>query len=123
MLTRSLHDPDRLPGQALHDFTRPLCIALLVPSLPAVPPRHLSVLVELDSVLLRLGIGGVADESDALIDLEDSRVERGRAADVQVEDLGPRLVADEEEVLEATRDEECMLMALALEQRVGRDSR
>ena len=67
--TRPLHNPDRLARQALDDFARALRVTLLIPAFAAVPALHSAIFVELDSVLLRLGIGGVAYESDALVDL------------------------------------------------------
>ena len=121
--TWSAHDSDRLSRETLHNLARTFRIALPIPPLPAIPPLNLPVLVKLDGMLLGLRVGGVSHQSDALVDLEDSRVEWRRATDVQVEDFGARLVSNEEQVLEASRDQESMLVALALKQRVRRDGR
>jgi len=69
-------------------------------------------------MLLRLWIGCVAHERDALVHFENRRVQGGRAADVEVEDLGAGLVPDEEEVPETLRDEERVLVAFALEESI-----
>ena len=59
--------------------------------LPIIPPHHLAFLVELDPALLRARVAREADERDALGDLDDFFVERGRAPDVEVEDFGAGL--------------------------------
>ena len=66
-----------------------------------------------------LGVLGVVLERDALVDLDDGRVEHVGLADGQVEDARARLVADDEAVGEAARDHERDGLALALQQRVG----
>ena len=117
------HDSNCLPRETLHNLARTLRIALAIPALPAIPSLYLSVLVKLDGMLFGLWVGGVPHQGHALVDLEDSRIEWGCATDVEVEDFGARLVSNEEQVLEASRDQESMLLALALKQRVCRDGR
>ena len=117
------HDPNRLSRQALHDLSGALRLADPIPPPPSIPPLHLPFPVELHRVLLCLGIGRVPYERDALVDLDDGRVEGRGAADVEVEDAGAGLVADEEEVAEAARDEQRVLVTFALEQRICRDGR
>lgn len=70
-------------------------------------------------MLFRFWIACIPHERDALIDLDHSRVQRRRAANVKVEDLGTRLVADQEEIFEALRDEQGVLLAFALEEGIG----
>ncbi len=59
----------------------------------------------------------------ALVHLDDARVEHLRQHDLAREELRPVLVADAELVAEAARDHEHRRVALALEQRIGRDRR
>ena len=59
--------------------------------LPIIPSHHFAFLVELDPALLRARVAREADERDALGDLDDLFVERGRAPDIKVEDLGAGL--------------------------------
>jgi hypothetical protein len=123
MHTRRLEDPDGLPADAPHHIPRTLAHALAVPALALVRPGDVPALVELDGVRVRLRVARVPDEGDALVDLDDRAEQRARPADVQVEDLRPRLVADDERVAQAARDEERVPLALTLEQRVRRDGR
>ena len=44
-------------------------MAFTIPASTPVPTNDIAIFIELDSMLLRLGIGGVAYESDALVDL------------------------------------------------------
>lgn len=67
------------------------------------------------------GVLGVVLEGDALVDLDDGRVEHVGLADGEVEDVRARLVADDEAVAEALGDDEGDGLALALEEGVGGD--
>jgi hypothetical protein len=123
MHTRRLEDPHGLPADAPHDVPRALSHTLAVPALAPVRPGDVPALVELHGVRVRLRVARVPDEGDALVDLDDRAEQRARPADVQVEDLRPRLVPDDERVAQAARDEQRVPLALALEQRVRRDGR
>ncbi len=85
-----------------------------------------------DAVALRaqkLGTHGIEVHSalyravgaDALVHFGDAFVEHVRLDDVPGEDFRPCLVADTQRVAEAPGDQEECAIALALEQRVGRD--
>ena len=63
----------------------------------------------------------VAVRAHALVDLDDLRIEKLREPDVAIEDARPVLVGDAQLVAETLRDEEHGALALALEERVGRD--
>jgi hypothetical protein len=63
----------------------------------------------------------VAAGAHALVDLHHLPVEQLRQLDVAVEDARPVLVGDAQLVAEPLRDEEDRVLALALEERIGRD--
>ena len=65
----------------------------------------------------------LAARADPLVDFDHALVEQRRQLDPPHEELGPVLVADPQRVGEAARDHERRALALALEQRVGRDRR
>src|SRR6266853_1553650 len=65
----------------------------------------------------------LAPGADALLHLDDFRIQELGQDDVPVEDAGPVLVGDAQRVAKAARDEEHGALALALEKRVGRDGR
>lgn len=77
------------------------------------------VVCKLDSVVASVGVRGIADKSDAFIDLNDTRVEHLWLLDCEVKYGGSGLVADLNEVLEALGDDERVLLALSLEECVG----
>lgn len=64
---------------------------------------------------------GEAHERDSFVYFDNGSVERRGSADVEVENFGAGLVADEEEIFEAFCDEESMFVAFAFEQGVGCD--
>ena len=63
----------------------------------------------------------LAVDADAAADLHDPLVQHRRQRDREVEQPRPRLVADAQRVGEAAVDHQQRALALALEQRVGRD--
>ena len=65
----------------------------------------------------------VAVRADALVDLDDLLVQHRGQFDVSHEQLRSMLIADAQRVGEAARDDQHRAIALALEQRVGRDRR
>jgi len=71
-------------------------------------------------VFFGLWIGGITHEGNSLINLKYCGVKGRWSSDIQVENLGTRLVADEQKVLESFRDEECVLVTLPLKKSVGR---
>lgn len=60
-------------------------------------------------------------EDDAFVEFVNARVQRGGAADVEVEDFRTRLISDCEKVTKSSRDKESDLSAIAFKQRVGCD--
>jgi len=73
--------------------------------------RDLSVLVESDHLFFSLWIGGIPHERNSLIKLKHSRVKRWSSG-IWVEDLGMRLVADEQKIFESFRDAKYVFAAL-----------
>ena len=69
---------------------------------------------------VRLALDGSVG-THALVHFEDALVEHFRLDDVAGKDLRPRLVADLEGVAKTLGDDEERALALALEQRIGRD--
>ena len=69
-------------------------------------------------MLLRTRVSRVADERDTFGNLVHNGVERGRPTDVEVEDARACLIADEEQVVETLCNEQRVLLALTLEERV-----
>jgi len=59
--------------------------------------------------------------ADALLDLDDFRIQKLGQDDVPVENPGPVLIGDAQRVAKAARDEEHGAFALALQERVGGD--
>ena len=77
----------------------------------------------LHRVHLGLGIRRVPDERHPLVYLDDIRVERCRASDVEIKDPRAGLVPDQEEVFEPFGNEQRVSVAFALQERVGSDRR
>ena len=77
----------------------------------------------LHRVHLGLGIRRVPDERHPLVHLDDVRVERCRASDVEIKDPRAGLVPDQEEVFEPFGNEQRVSVAFALQERVGSDRR
>ena len=65
----------------------------------------------------------LAVRADALVDLDDALVQEARQLDPAHEQLRTILVTDAQRIREAARDHQRRALALALEQRVGRDGR
>ena len=65
----------------------------------------------------------IAMRADALVDLDDLLVQHRRQLDVPHEQLGSMLITDAQRVGEAARDRQHGAIALALEQRIGRNRR
>src|SRR5437660_12157228 len=65
----------------------------------------------------------IAASADALLHLDDFRIQKFRQDDVPVEDARPVLIGDAQRVAKAARNEEHGALALALQKRVGRDGR
>src|SRR5882672_7966866 len=63
----------------------------------------------------------IALRSDALLHLDDFRIQKLGQDDVPVENAGPVLVGDAQRVAKAARDEEHGALAFALQKRVGGD--
>ena len=63
----------------------------------------------------------LAARADALVRFDHALVQKRRQLDLPHEELGPVLVGDPQRVGEALGDDERRALALALEQRVGRD--
>lgn len=64
-----------------------------------------------------------AVRAHALISTDHIAIEHRRLDDVARKDIGARLIADFELILEPSRDDQHRLFALALQQRIGRDRR
>lgn len=77
----------------------------------------------LHRVLLCLGVRRVPDERHPLVHLDDVRVERRRASDVEIKDPRAGLVPNQEEVFEPFSDEQRVSVAFAFQERVGSDRR
>ena len=60
---------------------------------------------------------------DPLVNLDDVREQRCRACQVARENVGALLMSDHQRIAEAARDRQDGRLALALEQRIGRDGR
>jgi hypothetical protein len=93
-------------------------MALAIPSSTSIATRDVTLVVKLYAILFCLRIRREANQCDALVDLDHCRVQGRRAADVEIKDLGPRLVADQQEVFEPFRDKQCMFLSFTLEERV-----
>ena len=65
---------------------------------------------------------GRGEDLDAFVYFDDCREELLAPLDVQFEDVGPRLVADQHEVLEALGGDQGEFLALALQEGVSRHS-
>ena len=72
---------------------------------------------------LSLWVRRVPDERHPLVHLDDLRIERRCATDVEIKDARARLVADQEKVFEAFGDEQCVSVTFAFQERVGSDRR
>jgi len=68
-----------------------------IPAFPSITSRGFP---EPDCLIFSLWIGGISHERDSLIKLK-RRVRRW-SFDIQVEDLGTRLVADEQKIFESS---------------------
>ena len=81
--------------------------------------RGLPVLVESDRLFFSVWIGGIGHERDSLIKFKHSRV-KGWSSGIrnQVEDLGMRLVVDEQEIFESFRDAKYVFVALPLKENI-----
>ena len=119
-------DRDLCDAHPAHDLTRP---ALVLGMLEAV---HEDDGDGIYPVGLRLLHGGAqaafverplhrAVGAHPLVDLHDALVEHLRQHDLLGEDVGPRLVGDAQRVAKTLGDEQERPVALALQERVGRD--
>jgi hypothetical protein len=108
------HDSDRLARDTLNDLSRTFGISLTIPARTTIAPDEIATFVKLDCVLLGLWIGGVADEGDPLINFQHGGIQRGRSANVEIEDLGPRLVPNQQKVFKTLGDEQGVFVTLAL---------
>lgn len=121
--TWSFQNPDGFPRYTSNNLPRSLRVPLAIPSRAPIPPPHRPVFVPLHRVLLGLGIRRIPDERHPLVHLDDIRVERCRASDVEVKDPRTGLIPDEEKVFEPFGDEQRVFVAFAFQQCVGRDRR
>ena len=99
----------------MEDIARSFRFALLIPTLPSIASFHRTVLVELDSMFLRLWVGRVSHERYTLVNFENGAVKRGWSADIEVEDFWAGLIPDQKQVLESARNEQRMLVSCTLE--------
>ena len=86
---------------ATDDLTSLLARSFVLRPFSRVPLFLLSLFVEYDGVLSVPRVRREADQCHSLWDLDHLLVQRGDSLDVQVENLGSRLITDAEEVFEA----------------------
>lgn len=121
--TWSFQNPNGFSRYTSHDFPWSLRVPLSIPSRAPKSPPHRAVFVPLHRVLLGLGIRRIPDERHPLVHLDDVRVERRCASDVQIKDPRTGLVPDQEKVFESFGDEQRMSVAFAFQERIGSDRR
>lgn len=90
------NNPNSLSAQSSYNL---LSIFILLPSLSSIPSSHLAVIVELNSMFARFRVAREPHQGNSFVDFYDGAIERGSAADIEIEYLRTRLVADGQEIL------------------------
>ena len=105
MHTGFLHDPDSFTTETSNNVTRAFGETFAIPTFSSIAPCNIPVFIELHGMLLGLRVASVPHQGDALVHFDDIGVEGWGASNIEVKDLGARLVPNEKEVSKTFGDQ------------------
>ena len=124
-LVQRLDDVDSLSADTLHNLCSFADQALLGTK-PGVVPRDGSIPAKVERMAGLFGVGRESDQRDPLIDLYHITIQVLGFLDMQIEDLGPGLVADGQEIAETFGNDQRVFGSFTFQQGIssygGRES-
>ena len=113
-----LDDVDSLSADTLHNL-RSFADQTPLGTKPGVVPRDGTIPAKVERMAGLFGVGRESDQRDPLIDFYDITIQVLGFLDMQIEDLGPGLVADGQEVAETFGNDQRVFGSFTFQQGIG----